>query len=85
MDTVSTNVVLQLCWTACLEVSLFYIYDARAKVTTSRTAVVLAPLFVHYEALFSLGLCKGVQKDLQNDAAKLKAEFRLKNKETEKD
>jgi uncharacterized membrane protein YGL010W len=47
-------------------------------------AAVLAPLFVHYEFLFSLGLCKQTKKDLQNDAAKLKAEFRLKNKEAEK-
>jgi len=43
-------------------------------------ASVLAPLFVHYEVLFSLGLCKQVHRDLQNDAAKLKAEFRLKKK-----
>ena len=63
-----------------MEVSPLHIYDAGANITTPRIASVLAPLFVHYEVLFSLGLCKQVHRDLQNDAAKLKAEFRLKKK-----
>jgi len=48
-------------------------------------AFVLAPFFVHYEVLFMLGLFKQVKKDLHNDVGKLKAEFRLKNKEAKKE
>jgi uncharacterized membrane protein YGL010W len=50
-----------------------------------RTALVLAPLFVHYEALFMLGFLKQTKKDLQNDVGKLNTELRLKKKEVKKE
>jgi len=47
-------------------------------------AFVLAPLFVHYEVLFKLGLLKQTKKDLKNDVGKLIKELRLK-KEVKKE
>jgi len=40
---------------------------------------------VHFEVLFTLGLFKRIEKDLQNDVAKLKTEYRLKQKEAKKE
>jgi len=48
-------------------------------------ALVLAPLFVHYEVLFILGLFKQAKKDLHNDIGKLNAELKLKNKNAKKE
>jgi hypothetical protein len=77
--------VPQLCWTTCSEVSLLRVDDGGKNVTTLRKALVLAPLFVHYEVLFMLGLLKQVKKDLHNDVGKLKTELRLKNKGAKKE
>lgn len=52
---------------------------------TLRIALVLAPLFVHVEVLFMLGLFKQVKKDLHNDVGKLKTELKLKKKEVKKE
>ena len=59
--------------------------DDKVNVTPFRIALVLAPLFVHFEVLFALGLFKQTKKDLHNDVAKLKAELRLKQKEAKKE
>lgn len=48
-------------------------------------ALVLAPLFVHYEVFFMLGFFKQTKKDLYNDVGKLNAELRLKKKEAKKE
>jgi len=48
-------------------------------------ALVLAPLFVHYEVLFMLGLFKQAKKDLHNDVGKLHTELKLKKKEIKKE
>ena len=53
--------------------------------TTIRTALVLAPLFVHYEVLFILGLFKQVKKNLHNDIGKLNTDLKLKKKGTKKE
>ena len=49
------------------------------------TALFLAPFFVHFEVLFTLGLFKEVKKDLHNDVGKLTTEFKLKKKEIKKE
>ena len=59
--------------------------EVRANLTTPRIALVLAPLFVHYEVLFVLGLFKQTKKDLHNDIGKLNTELRLKQKEVKKE
>lgn len=46
--------------------------------TSFWTAFVLAPLFVHYEVFFMLGLFRQVEEDLQNDFSRLNAELKLK-------
>lgn len=58
---------------------------AGVNVTALRIAFVLAPLFVHYEVLFVLGLFKQVKKELHNDVGKLKTELRPKNKAAKKE
>jgi len=73
------------CWLA-----QFYghgVYEGRAPALLDNLlgALVLAPLFVHYEVLFMLGFFNRVKKDLYNDVGKLKAELRLKNKEVKKE
>ena len=42
--------------------------------TSFWTAFVLAPLFVHYEVFFMLGLFGQVEEDLQNDFSRLNAD-----------
>lgn len=84
MDTVSMRVVPRLCWITYSEVSFLRADDAGLNVT-SPIALVLAPLFVHYEILFMFGLSKQAKKDLHNDVGKLKTEFRLKKKGVKKE
>ena len=85
MDMVSTRVAPRLCWTTCSGVGLLRVDGIGMNVTTLRIALVLAPLFVHYEVLFTLGLFKQVKKDLHNDVGKLNSELRLKKKEAKKE
>jgi len=80
--SLTTATVIHIsCWLA-----QFYghgVHEGRAPALLDNLlgALVLAPLFVHYEALFALGLLKQTKKDLQNDVGKLRVEFGLKNKE----
>lgn len=73
------------CWLA-----QFYghgVHEGRAPAVLDNLlgASVLAPLFVHYEVLFMLGLFKQTRKDLQNDVGRLNAELRLKKKGVKKE
>jgi uncharacterized membrane protein YGL010W len=58
--------------------------DAAVEITL-RVALVLAPLFVHYEVFFKLGLFNQTQKDLHNDVGKLTTELKLKKKQVKKE
>jgi len=74
-----------LCWLA-----QFYghgVYEGRAPALLDNLlgALVLAPLFVHYEVLFMLGLANQTKKDLYNDVGKLNTELGLKNKGAKKE
>lgn len=71
MDMVYTRAVPRPCWTTYSEVDLLRA-DVGLNLTMLRIALVLAPLFVHYEVLFVFGLFKQVKKDLHNDVGKLK-------------
>ena len=76
--------VPRLCWTTYSEVNLRVDDVGSNLMMLLQIALFLAPLFVHYEVLFMLGLFKQVRKDLHNDVGKLKTELRLKNKEVKK-
>jgi len=74
-----------VCW-----IAQFYghgVHEGRAPALLDNLlgALVLAPLFVHYEVLFMLGLFKQVKKDLHNDIGKLNTELRLQKKETKEE
>jgi len=74
-----------VCWLA-----QFYghgVHEGRAPALLDNLlgALVLAPLFVHFEVGFVLGLFKQTKKDLHNDVAKLNTELRLKQKEAKKE
>lgn len=74
-----------LCWLA-----QFYghgVHEGRAPALLDNLlgALVLAPLFVHYEVLFMLGFFKQAKRDLYNDVGKLNSELGLKKKEAKKE
>jgi len=78
-------VVHVVCWLA-----QFYghgVHEGRAPALLDNLlgAFVLAPLFVHYEVLFMLGLFKQTKKNLQNDVGKLISELRLKKREVKEE
>jgi uncharacterized membrane protein YGL010W len=74
-----------VCWLA-----QFYghgVHEGRAPALLDNLlgALVLAPLFVHYEVFFKLGLFNQTQKDLHNDVGKLITELKLKKKQVKKE